>query len=438
MILNRPDIIITVTDVKVSLYQRGHTVPVAELAYTVEHIGSVLFENLIRLGARSAIVLMETSDVLLQSEQLPRTNWLDQRKLVQRRVDLLFPQHELRMAMPLPHQADEGKADYLFVAVPGAPQLTAIYNALAKAQTWLLGVCVFAAEYWAHTRADAPPHRVTLLNMGTHVHLLAEEKNALALSRLLPPAVTTNATLCEQELQTTQSYLLRRGWRMDDRYTLRTHGVPAATDFARTHALPHDVMDHHTPPWQGLVQYLLNGGRPHCRLTPTRLHQRQQLLRVNDAIDKGLHAVLAVVLLMLLVNGVLQTYLTYRNTQLQTALNALPATSATYTAAQSTAMYWGQNSTDIMAYVQPLAATLPPAAQLTNMEWTAEMMRPVLDITINGIPQTQQAGFMVQLTTATQAWVHQQTDGAMQNGALGAPTATDTPLRLRIGQKVMP
>ena len=250
--------------------------------------------------------------------------------------------------------------------------------------------------------------------------------------------MATNPALCEQELQTTQSYLLRRGWRADDKYTLRTHGVSAATTFARTHALPHEVMDHHTPPWDSLIRHILQGGALHCRLTPHRLRQRQQLLRLNTLLDKSLRAGVAVAMLMLLINAGLQAYWMNRNADLRAQLAAMPAASTDYLATRDIADFWLSNSTDVLSYVGPLASVLPPAAYLSNLDWTATPGQPALDVVIENIPQPQQAALVIYIATATQAWAHQQADGASQNGALGTSMAANTPLRLHIGQKAMP
>ncbi|MGE3770628.1 MAG: hypothetical protein AB7G06_06720 [Bdellovibrionales bacterium] len=429
----KPDIVIAITDVKIALYQGDSAAPVAELANTVEHVATSLQELLERAGARSAIIMLETSDVHLVTETLPRTGWYDQRKLVARRVDLMFPNTELRTAIPLDETTDS-KQNYFFVAVPNAPVLTAIYNALARAQCWLVGVTVFAAEFWGHTQHAAHKNRITLLNMGTHVRLLAEEPRTLALTRMLPASVAGNTMLAEQELQTTQSYLLRRGWAATEKPALRTYNVSAVTPFAANNKLPHEILDRQPAPWRTVIGFLLRGQKPFCLLRPARLRQRQQWLRVNDLMQTSLRAAVVLALLMLAVDAGLQMYLQKRNIGLERQLAMLPPPTPGLERIQEASLYWQRHNHDIFEVLKPLSDTLPAPAYLTDLSWTAQPgQAPTLDMTVQNLPASEQSAFMARLVETTGMLATINVSGSQSTGQLGkTETSSAAPILVHL------
>lgn len=427
--MSKPDLLITVTDVKITLHTRAGVV--GELANTAEHIGAELYTMLAVHKPRTALMLLETSDVHMQTETLPRASWYDQRKLVARRLDLMFPNIELRAAIALPDDGDN-KRDYFFMAVPHAPQLTAIYNALAKAQTFLAGVCVFAAEVWGlHQRAEPTgkhKNRVTLLNLDTHVRLLAEEPNALSLTRLLPIAAATNPQLCDQELQTTQSYLLRRGWSANEPYTLRTYRIPAAADFAMRHNVMHEVIDANAQPFTALVHYLLAGNKPFCALRPQRLRQRQQALQIDSIISKSLRIATVGVLLAVGINAGAWALLHQRGVKMQSQLATLPTPNTVYARTQAAANFFAAQP-DLFTRITPLATTLPPYAYLTDLHYA----NGALDVTITGLPEAEYEAFIAMLAQRTGTTVTPANAANTNTGQLGAAAPEASPLSLKIG-----
>lgn len=407
----RPDIVILVTDHAVTAYRAGLSVPVS---------APTLAAALEKTKAKTARILLETSEISLHTEHLPRAGWLDQRKLVRHQLDFHAPDAALRAAVPLPTARGSGKRPYLFVSAPETPLLHDTYRILARLRVRLLGIALFPVEFWGHERKTRHRRRLTLLGLGTHVRLIAEEPDTLALTRVLPRNTALDASACAEEINLTQSYLLRHGWQ-PRQYQLRAHDVPALATFANQHMVPLRSFTGRNP-LPGIVQALLTGRKPTCSMLPPRLQARQQTRQTFTLAQKVLRLATAAALALLLVTGIRIGITEWQNDALRLQLTMKPQPDAATGTRAAVAAHWRNSSSPLLLAVA-LGNNLPPAAYLTSFDWQPQHA----SIAISNLPIAQQNA----LVTALHGFNASIAPAATQTtGILGDATLSPIPVAL--------
>lgn len=104
------------------------------------------------LRRRRFLPLVVFMDVLQQSyrrEVLPKVSFFDQPRVVSRRLDLTFPQSELRAAMRMPGKPEEGgpsRVEYLLAALPKSTQIDRLFATLAAHRLGFTSICLLPIE----------------------------------------------------------------------------------------------------------------------------------------------------------------------------------------------------------------------------------------------------------------------------------------------------
>jgi len=104
------------------------------------------------LRRRRYLPLVVFMDVLQQSyrrEVLPKVSFFDQPRVVSRRLDLTFPQSDLRAAMRMPGKSEESgpsRVEYLLAALPKSTQIDRLFGTLAANGIGFTSICLLPIE----------------------------------------------------------------------------------------------------------------------------------------------------------------------------------------------------------------------------------------------------------------------------------------------------
>lgn len=437
LLTSPPDVILFVTDSDVTLWVPSRRTAILQLSSADEKLSNQLVDVLQKLGASRAQIVLDITDIHLQVEQLPRASIFDQAKVAERRSHFLYPTAELRMALRLDDTPSSTMLNYLFVAVPNNAQLAAIYNSLARSHVWLQNVLLFPVEFWGlHwnvPKADEKQRDLVLLNLETHSRLLAIESDSLLLSRTLAPAVADRPELLKQEIQTTQSYLLRKGWNKDNPWSLSVFGLPLDRAFAAEIGSKWRFYEPQSDARAMLVEKLFTGKAPTCALVSSRMRQRQWLLRTNRMAQRLVHIAAVAVLLLV-------SYNTVQLFQAERALSGLQAQLANMPAFDQAAQqqwqrlnYWRTLAAQPLPVLSAVAKTLPPAAFLRGLSWNSPPPEQGsdsynLNMTVSGLRNDEVASTIALMREATAASIQQErTESRQQSGELGSLTNSSAP-----------
>lgn len=436
MALGHKHALLLVTDSDVTLWTTGRPLPVFKMACNDERLGTHLVDALLRLHVVTAQVLLDITDIHLQVETLPKAGLFDQAKVAARRSHFLYPTAELRKALRLGESNNGTMLDYLFVAVPNHAQLAVIYNSLARAQVWLRQVLLLPVEFWGllwpAERRDDKQRDFVLLHNESHVRLLALENNVLQLTRTLSVAAVSRPELLQQELLTTQSYMLRKGWQKDSPWYLSTFGMPnMPPDFAQQAGGRWRFVEPTQNATQRLIGLLLDGRKPLCPLQSPRMRQRQWLLRTNHWVRRALQAA-AVITLLLGGLGTAQLWqANYKRQQAQAALDAMPHYNQEAGRDWARLEFWQTQNSTPMPLLTTLASKLAPQSYLQSLQWSSSLPEqniPNYDLTlrIKALPYDAVGPLSAALGQKFNATVREETGSSgQQSGVLGDASGSD-------------
>lgn len=436
ILTSAPDVILFVTDSDVTLWLPNSPDPVLQIASTDDRLGAQLAEALLRLKVSRAQIILDITDIHLQVETLPRAGVFDQAKVAARRSHFLYPTAELRKALRLDDTPGSSMLNYLFVAVPNHAQIAAIYNSLAKAHVWLQNVLLFPVEFWGFhwnvARTDERQRDFVLLNLETHTRLLAIENDSLLLSRTLAPAVADRPELLRQEIQTTQSYLLRKGWNKDTPWCLSAFGLRLPPNFAPEIGGKWRFNEPASDARTLMIEKLFAGKAPLCPLVSTRMRQRQWLLRTNRIIHRAMQVAAAAVLLLVGFNTAQLWHTESAATAMHVQLATLPGYDKAAGQKWKRLQFWRDNGAKPLPLAAAVAKALPNAAFLRSLSWNSPppeqgMDKYTMSLVIGGLRTDELTHTITALSESTHAAAKEEhADNRQQTGELGAPSSSNT------------
>lgn len=200
-----------------------------------------------RAGGKSVLVLNDAVEQHYRKEKVPKITMFDRASVVQRRLNVAFPNYPIKAALELkdkkkkpgltlsaPPKSTEGQL-YLFAAIPASDAFAKTLDAINKAGVGVSGYCLLpvessdlvrtlATKLSRQKRAKGPA--VWSVMIGQHtgggLRQIVTKNGELALTRItpvpLPEEVDPMAWCTEvaQEFQSTLSYLARFGYNPED------------------------------------------------------------------------------------------------------------------------------------------------------------------------------------------------------------------------------
>lgn len=172
-------------------------------------------------------VLIDAFEQVFREEKVPRVNFLDQRKVVDRHLQMAFPGNNLQAAMA--HGADpQGNRFFLFCSVPPTEQVRGWLKALEGAKRPPRGVHMLPLESLDMLDRLTPPAAqpgvrwriLFTFNMTGGLRQIVSKQGRIMVTRLTPPPPPDSAIdpvqIVERDFQQTLAYVKRMGYQKGD------------------------------------------------------------------------------------------------------------------------------------------------------------------------------------------------------------------------------
>jgi hypothetical protein len=170
-----------------------------------------------------------------RKERIPKVSFFDQKNVLQRRLNIAFPNYRVRAALKLkdkktPAVGEKKGNPYLFAAVPASDSFRKVLEAVRASMAPIDGFYLLPVE--ASSIVSALSKKISKSSRSTwtifvgqhhkgNLRQIVTRNNELALTRLTPIVDTDVepdiwATEVSEELDATMSYLLRFGYKPED------------------------------------------------------------------------------------------------------------------------------------------------------------------------------------------------------------------------------
>lgn len=281
MLTRAPSFILLLLGNELQIWQRKRQTAehVASFPADIDDLYRQLQTTFRTFKCRALSVILASADIQLKHEVLPKASWLDQRKMIARRLDHLFKSYMFR-------HAQTGKsAETLFVGIRATPTLRAIIRAADDNDTIIHNVSHIAFEL---PRVTAQANRqVIVAQCQSYALLAAYQHGQPYLYRLLPAPIDV-AT----EIEAIYKYMQRHEWSASNNFDITFLGydltrkaignVPAAAVTSQPHRqLDIDILARH-----------FAGYKPAAKLHADALQKRAKLHTLHNTLRLAASAAL--------------------------------------------------------------------------------------------------------------------------------------------------
>lgn len=172
-------------------------------------------------------VLIDAFEQVFREEKVPRVGFLDQKKVIDRHLQMAFPGNNLQAAMS--HGADpQGNKFYLFASVPPTEQVRGWLNALDKAKRRPRAVHMLPLESLDMLERLTPPAAqrgvrwriLFTFNMTGGLRQIVSKQGRIMVTRLTPPPPPDSGIdpvqIVERQFAETLAYVKRMGYQKGD------------------------------------------------------------------------------------------------------------------------------------------------------------------------------------------------------------------------------
>ncbi|MFA7430098.1 MAG: hypothetical protein WCZ23_08070 [Rhodospirillaceae bacterium] len=172
-------------------------------------------------------VLMDAFEQVFREEKVPKVNFFDQKKVVDRHLQMTFPGNNLQAAMS--HGADpQGNKFFLFCSVPPTDLVKGWLSALDKAKRRPRGVHMLPLESLDMLDALTPPAAqkgvrwriLFTFNMTGGLRQIVSKQGRIMVTRLTPPPPPDSnidpVQIVERQFSETLAYVKRMGYQKGD------------------------------------------------------------------------------------------------------------------------------------------------------------------------------------------------------------------------------
>ncbi len=172
-------------------------------------------------------VLMDAFEQVFREEKVPKVNFFDQKKVVERHLQMAFPGNNLQAAMS--HGADpQGNKFFLFCSVPPTDLVKGWLAALDKGKRKPRGVHMLPLESLDMLDALTPPAAqkgvrwriLFTFNMTGGLRQIVSKQGRIMVTRLTPPPPPDSAIdpvqIVERQFSETLAYVKRMGYQKGD------------------------------------------------------------------------------------------------------------------------------------------------------------------------------------------------------------------------------
>ncbi len=229
------------------------------LAWGESDFVNSLKKSIVDVGRNIPVQLIfDVAEQQYRKETIPPINPFDKRRVVKRKVRMVYPNHDVRAFLPLKQKPKEGKgAVYLFAALPSTQEVDMVVTAVLESNVTIAGMMLLPMEgtsiikklsqHYFKTKKDAAPKWTILI--GHHktggIRQIVTRNGELALTRLTPvgqkylnePAhIPANEMI--KEFSATLTYLARFGYTASDGLNLIVVSSPEVSSQFQEGALP--------------------------------------------------------------------------------------------------------------------------------------------------------------------------------------------------------
>jgi hypothetical protein len=232
------------------------------------------------LNAEKSAPLLVLADVLEQmyrEESLPKVGLLDEIKVLRRRLDMTFPNEQLKAALRQNDKDAKGTVGFLMAALPTSPQLLRWIEFLEGLKNPVTGFCLLPLESIDLAKALAPTPEVAAEDQSHCWHALVTvevtggfrqifvNNGRLVVTRLTqrPPDDTSPdvvAQLVERELRSSISYVKRLGYVEGHRLDIVMVAGPELCEAMAQREIPATTISLLTPSEAGRIIHLDKAG----------------------------------------------------------------------------------------------------------------------------------------------------------------------------------
>ncbi|KJS37391.1 MAG: hypothetical protein VR70_12585 [Rhodospirillaceae bacterium BRH_c57] len=172
-------------------------------------------------------VLMDAFEQVFREEKVPKVNFFDQKKVVERHLQMAFPGNNLQAAVS--HGADpQGNKFFLFCSVPPTDLVKGWLSALDKAKRRPRGVHMLPLESLDMLDTLTPPAAqkgvrwriLFTFNMTGGLRQIVSKQGRITVARLTPPPPPDSAIdpvqIVERQFSETLAYVKRMGYQKGD------------------------------------------------------------------------------------------------------------------------------------------------------------------------------------------------------------------------------
>jgi hypothetical protein len=206
-------------------------------------------------GGKSVVILNDMVEQYYRKERVPKVNVMDKKNVVNRKLNVAFPNYPIKAAFPLKEKIPKtdklpAASVYIFAAAPQTEQYKKAMSASKKSMASVIGYGLLPVEASGMVKAlatklavRAKPKSKWSVFIGQHQHgglrQVVIKDGELALTRMTPIVDTDSdaeiwASDVNQEFQATLSYMSRFGFTQEDGLDIIVVSNPAAGEaFAR-------------------------------------------------------------------------------------------------------------------------------------------------------------------------------------------------------------
>lgn len=207
------------------------------LAWSDEGFVDTLKESIIETGRNVAVQLIfDVTEQQYRKETIPPISMFDKGRVVKRKVNMVYPSHEVRAYLPLKQKPKEGKgAVYLFAALPATKEVDMVVEAVIESNVTIAGMMLLPMEGTTLTKklsdlyfkSNQEKRSKWTVLMGHHktggIRQVVIRDGELALTRLTPVGqrylkqpTQIAAKEMIKEFSATLTYLARFGYMASD------------------------------------------------------------------------------------------------------------------------------------------------------------------------------------------------------------------------------
>ena len=185
------------------------------------------------------VILYDAVEQHYRKDRIPKVGAMDKRKVIDRKLNLAFPNFVIKSSLPLKGakkkgltiKADDAKAEYLFAALPRSEMLTRIVSVLYEVEIGIVGLGLLPVESVGLVdelasrcivKKRAVRSKWTVM-IGQHetggLYQIVTHNGNLAMRRLTPVADSANGGIAGdviREFKATLSYIARFGYSAKD------------------------------------------------------------------------------------------------------------------------------------------------------------------------------------------------------------------------------